>query len=434
MSELAASRRRAQADRELGRTAVGSGVARLLTAVLLATIAAVPLFQEASGRRGGEPESREARPRPLLSLLKTAPEVVSTASREGFFTANRRLQEEIDGAETSLEDESLLRARLLPPVQRLLLGLLGLGNERVYPGRDGWLFYRSDLDHLTGPGFLDPAVLRSRERSGDAWREPPRPDPLPAILDLRELLARRGVELVIMPTPVKPTIHPERFSNRAAADARRGVENLSYGGFVAGLRKSGLRVFDPTPILVRARDELAEPLYLRTDTHWSPAGMELVAAELARVLATEFALGGVERAYYERPVSVESRGDLFAMLSLPGDQGLIPAERVEVRPVLTIAGASWRPQDGAPVLVLGDSFTNVFSDARLGWGAAAGLAERLSFHLRRPVDRIAVNAGGAHASREALARDLAAEGGRLDETVVVVYQFASRELSFGDWR
>ena len=86
------------------------------------------------------------------------------------------------------------------------------------------------------------------------------------------------------------------------------------------------------------------------------------------------------------------------------------------------------------MLILGDSFTNVFSDPRLGWGASAGLAERLSFHLELPVDRIALNAGGAHASREALARDL--EGGRrrLAATEVVIYQFAERELSQGDWR
>jgi hypothetical protein len=84
--------------------------------------------------------------------------------------------------------------------------------------------------------------------------------------------------------------------------------------------------------------------------------------------------------------------------------------------------------------VLGDSFTNVFSQPDLGWGAGAGLAEQLAYHLEAPVDRIAINAGGAHASREELARSLARGEGRLTGTQVVILQFAVRELSFGDWR
>jgi len=85
------------------------------------------------------------------------------------------------------------------------------------------------------------------------------------------------------------------------------------------------------------------------------------------------------------------------------------------------------------VLLLGDSFTNVYSDPSLGWGGGAGLAEQLGYHLQRPVDRIALNAGGAHAARQALAQE---QGGtvRLAGKRVVIYQFAKRELSGGDWR
>ena len=45
-----------------------------------------------------------------------------------------------------------------------MTGWLGAGNERVYPGRDGWLFYRPDVEYLTGPGFLDPAVMEPADR------------------------------------------------------------------------------------------------------------------------------------------------------------------------------------------------------------------------------------------------------------------------------
>jgi len=94
-------------------------------------------------------------------------------------------------------------------------------------------------------------------------------------------------------------------------------------------------------------------------------------------------------------------------------------------------------------LLLGDSFTNIYAvrsafaqsedGVPLDWGESAGLAEQLSHHLGRPVDRIARNAGGSHSTRRDLARDLARGGDRLDGVRVVVWQFAVRELSHGDW-
>jgi alginate O-acetyltransferase complex protein AlgJ len=129
-------------------------------------------------------------------------------------------------------------------------------------------------------------------------------------------------------------------------------------------------------------------------------------------------------------VAVAGVGDLARMLRLPGRAGLFPAQEVTVLMVSTPAEGLWRPARGAPVLLLGDSFTNVFSQAELGWGTGAGLAEQLSYHLDRPIDRIAVNAGGSHTTREALAR----QPERLEGVRLVVYQFAAREFSSGDWR
>ena len=66
----------------------------------------------------------------------------------------------------------------------------------------------------------------------------------------------------------------------------------------------------------------------------------------------------------------------------------------------------------------------------MGWGTSAGLAEQLSHVLGRPVDRLVQNDEGAFATRAILQRDAA----RLTGKRVVIYQFAMRELSFGDWR
>ena len=95
---------------------------------------------------------------------------------------------------------------------------------------------------------------------------------------------------------------------------------------------------------------------------------------------------------------------------------------------------AWEPRADADLLLLGDSFTNVYSQPDLGWGEGAGLAEQLSYELQRPVDRIAINAGGAWSARERLAAELRRGNDRLAGKRVVVYEFAARELTSGDWR
>ena len=89
------------------------------------------------------------------------------------------------------------------------------------------------------------------------------------------------------------------------------------------------------------------------------------------------------------------------------------------------------PTETADVLLLGDSFTNIYSLASMGWGDSAGLAEQLSYALGRPLDRIVQNDDGAFATRALLQR---AGPERLAGKRVVIWQFAARELMSGDWK
>ena len=249
----------------------------------------------------------------------------------------------------------------------------------------------------------------------------------------------------MVPTPVKPMIQPERLTGRAGSPAGPGgdgvprpLRNPSFSRLVRDLSASGVAVFDPGPVLARAADVAgaagSRDVYLRTDTHWTPAAMDRVARALAAAVTER--LGPPERPvdYDRQPVRISGTGDIARMLRLPPAAGRFPPQEVTTRRVTTPAGGLWRPERDAEVLLLGDSFTNVYSQDALGWGGGAGLAEQLAVHLRRPVDRIAVNAGGAHTTREALARELGDDPGRLDGVRLVIYQFADRELSHGDWR
>lgn len=423
------------AKREVGHTTVSPGVVRALVLFFLAAIAAVPIV-EAVGERWRASEqvltawSRLVQLPAQVSASFRTPMLIGTPSAwKRTVAANRAALAELAAFEDALEDESLLGQTLRPPAQRLLSGRLGAGNERVYVGREGWLFYRPDAEYLTGPAFLDPSWLRRRVASASEWTTPPQPDPREAILDFHRQLGDLGIALVVMPTPVKPAIHPEKLAARYEAHPEP-LHNPSYGAFVDDLRGHGVLVFDVAPLLARERQ--SAPQYLATDTHWRPETIELVAGELAAFVRDRVELPSVAPPGYrtgER--EVRNQGDTAVMLDLPAGQTLYPPESVWIRRVLEGDGSPWRSSRDADVLVLGDSFSNIYSLASMGWGDAAGLTEQLSHTLNRPVDRIVQNDDGAFATRAMLQR---AGADRLAGKRVVVWQFATRELAFGDWQ
>ena len=370
----------------------------------------------------------------LDRLIAGAAEARPTSGEAGLdrlLEVNRGVLSAINDSEDLLESGSFLRQHALPRFQWIQSAFFGLGNEQAYIGRDGWLFYRADVDYVLGPGFLEPEVLLRRSRGGDLAAAAPIPDPRPALAALHDELARRGIRLILMPTPVKPSIHPEAFSRRLEpTDAPIGNPSLPI--LLDGLSERGIQIFDPAPLLA-AEARQGVPQFLVTDTHWTPQAVEAVAESLARAIVGEDLPANGGHGYLRREVVVDGHGDVAAMLRLPADTALFPRQQVRMRRVLEPDGRSWRPPTTADVVLLGDSFTNVFSDPELGWGTGAGLAEQLSVALDRPVARLALNAGGAAAARRALWRDAAAGRDRLAAAKVVVYQFATRELAQGSW-
>ena len=413
----------AQAHAEVGQTEVARPVALTLAAVFVATIAAVPITQVLT-----DP-----------GVLRIAPDAAATAVTgvDGpspitrVITGNRQALAAIQRFTDRLDTDSLLARHLRPAVQLQLTRRLGSGNERVYTGRDDWLYYATDVQHVVGRGFLDAGQLARRAASGDSLSEAAAPDPRPALRGFNDALARRGVTLVLLPTPVKPSIHPEQLGVRASLAP---VQNGSFSQFAEEMRAAAVLLFDPAPLLADL-GAVGDPACLARDTHWRPDAVVAVAQALARFLERETPLPEREPvSLHTRRARVSNRGDIVGLLDLPAGWSPYPAETVEVRRILTADGRPWRPDPTADVLLLGDSFANIFSLEAMGWGTAAGLAEQLSFALGRPVDRLVQNDNGAFATREALARELAGGRDRLAGTRVVVYQFATRELTHGDWR
>jgi hypothetical protein len=425
------------AQREVGHTDIAPWLSRVMTAVFLLTISVVPALQMAhdfrQGRTGDRdsvaPQAVDALRLPLMGLRAMVAAEGGPFAR--LFAANREVLRSINSFEDILEERSLVGEWIRPRLQKPMTRILGVGNEQVYCGRSPWLFYRPAVDHLTGPGFLDERRLAKRAAAGNEWQEPPQPDPLPAILEFRDQLAERGIELLLVPVPVKASVHPE-FLSRRYADNGQAIHNPSHAHFRARLKVEGVRVFDPTRILMKTAASTGEPQYLSTDTHWTPEAVDLVARKLANTVRKTVDFSKQNRIrYVNAKAPVGNVGDLAEMLEL---SSLYPTQTVDTAVVERPNGKPWRAARKAEVLVLGDSFANIYSEEKLGWGGGAGLAQRLSYHLRRPVDALIRNDDGAFSTRLLLSEEMRRGIDRLATTRVLIWEFTARELSVGDWR
>ena len=414
---------------EVGRTTISRPLAQAIVLCFILLICSVPVTQTVLDSRNLDQQSL------LASLRILAWGDRKNRDREKTFTANlkqnnTRLLERMDNFERGLEKGSFLRNLLLAPGQRFLLAL-GHGNEKVYPGQENWLFFRPDMDYLMGSGFLDEEILEQRRTSGKMWEKAVQPDPLQAIQEFQLQLVERGIKLILMPTPVKASLHPEKF---AAGRFHPPLQNRSWPDFLAKIKQTGIPLFDPAPILFNYQQQEKNPGYLQTDTHWRPEAMEEVAEQLADFVKKESVLQGIKKDLQRKEVLVKNRGDIDAMLLLPDTWDLYKQEQVLIHSVLTKGNELWQPSSEAEILLLGDSFSNIYSLAGMDWGEGAGLGEQLSYFLDQPVDVLLQNDSGAYATRELLSAELARGRDRLAGKKIVVWQFATRELASGDWK
>lgn len=429
---LTSEERELEARKEAGKTLYSPGVKPLLCicfVVLILGGALWQLVQDLRDEPGTWPKT--------LDPARLAPvweEIHGVATDEGWLSAlksaNQRTLVNIKDYETDLEDSSPLIEALVPSTNLLVTGVLRGSTESVYPGLEDWLFYRPDVAYVTSRGFLDPAFMDTRRKAVPGVE----PDPLPAIIELRDALSVRDIELIVVPAPVKPTIYPDEYTGRYSG-GENPIQNPSYATYLDRLEEEGIRYVDLAKALSKARENYSQPLYLKSDTHWSPAGMRVAAEAIARTVAQlGLTWGKPMETFAHSKTEVSNQGDISAMLPLPGSSAKGKRESVTIEPVTASDGRKWSPDAAAEILLLGDSFANVYSLSSLGWGSSAGLVEHLSALLGRRVDTICINSNGSYATRLTLSGQIRRGRDRLAGKKVVIYEFTCRELAFGDWK
>jgi hypothetical protein len=300
-------------------------------------------------------------------------------------------------------------------MQYLRYRAFGDTGEQALVGRDGWWFYRPDARFLT-ERCPDNPVARTGPLATVA-----------AVVSFRDQLAQRGIRLLVMPVPGKPSIYPNMLTRRAVVCDSRVHEHTRK--VMTALAAAGVETIDLFEAFAQA-NATSRPLdgaswYLERDTHWTNGGARFAAEVVARKVRS-LGLASVGSVRYEiKPTVVHRPGDVLRMLQCPTIEALFAPEAVPCEQIVRQDdGKLYRDDPASPILVLGDSFLRIYERDEPG---SAGFIAHLARELSRPLASIVNDGGASTLVRQALAD----KPGLLENKKLVIWEFVERDIKFG---
>ncbi|MBN1647173.1 MAG: hypothetical protein JW874_04000 [Spirochaetales bacterium] len=295
---------------------------------------------------------------------------------------------------------------------------------KVIGGSDSWYFLRSELVHLAAGQFWGAAAGKVSRA-----QKPDEADPLPAIIDLNNQLKKKGIELIFLPVPAKAMLYPEKLDKSVTLKDNTRIDSL-HQEFYRLLRDNGVQVLDIMPQLVAKRNG-NDPVYCRTDAHWSALACEIAAAEAAKLIRTKRWYKTIaKQEYVTKTQDISVSGDLVNRQDNP------PKETIHLRLVTDRNGQYVSATEDSPVVLMGDSHTLVFHEGGDMLAKGAGLADQLAFELGFAPDLIGVRGSGSTASRINLFRKSKTNPEYLSGKKTVIWCITVREFSesTGGWK
>jgi alginate O-acetyltransferase complex protein AlgJ len=273
--------------------------------------------------------------------------------------------------------------------------LLGAGRKGVIVGEEGWFFTAEEFKGIPTKD-IDDAANR--------------------IAEVRKNLEARGIKLVLAPLPAKSDLYAEEVPSLVRSSAMADA----YRDFSAALLQRGITVADTRAALLTAKP--FGEVFLKSDTHWSPAGAKATAEAIQSSLQKSGIVLQPQEltAQWQTPVSIW--GDLTKFVTSPDyapsvglAQESVPIYRTSVN--AEASGTDIFGDDTTvPVMLVGTSYS-----ANETWS----FADFLRQSLRADVVNVAKEGLGPGVPM----MDLLA-GTALDESTptVVVWEFPVRYL------
>lgn len=238
-------------------------------------------------------------------------------------------------------------------------GLLNEGRQGLVVGRDGWLFTDEEFR-----AYADADARLSRR-----FQE---------IESVNAYLRAHNVTLVLVLVPAKARLYPQQLGVRKP-DAF--YESL-YDNALKYIAARGVLAPDLYRSMLGAMaGNTAMPLFLRTDTHWTPEGAAVAAAAVAAAIARHGALPpqGAVRFRTEVVSTQQYRGDLLNYLPLGPFSGWLGPAADELKVYVTrraqesLTREALFDDGGADIVLVGSSYS-----ANSLWNFAGALQEALS--------------------------------------------------------
>jgi hypothetical protein len=338
--------------------------------------------------------------------------------------------------EREMENSSVFAAGFRSQMQKVFFFLFrDLGAKGVL-GRNGWFFYKPDVDFLVKPYVLD-----RRSIVVDPNDKPVSDNPVAAIKNFKNQLDSLGIDLLFVIMPGKPGIYPDMVS---AAMKPESAGTFSHSlRMIHDLRREGVETVDLFAPFVNERlhdREAGDSMYLREDTHWKARAVRLASRVVAdRIRRYPWFKPGTAE-YAVDSVFVERTGDIGVMTTLSAGftrrlSGSFKPEKTKCYQVYRIT----RDERGAvsartlykddfkssEILILGDSFSRIYqTDEPRG----AGWIAHLALELSQPVASLVNDGGASTLVRQTLAR----KPNLLKGKKLVVWEVVERDFRFGE--
>jgi hypothetical protein len=197
---------------------------------------------------------------------------------------------------------------------------------------------------VTSEGFVSSGF---RSMLGDVSMRLDNSQPVLQVIRLSEQLKEKGIDLMVGVVPTAMEVFPEKYVDRPELVPADGIVAPYRRKFVHLLSQYGVEVVDLLEVLRAHRTgPQADQLVLKTDYHWSNLGAILsaqaITERLQRYDFVQKARASV-KAYSAAPVFVNGLG-----------------QSVEVWPVTMPDGRPWEAAKESPILVVGDSNTQIY--------------------------------------------------------------------------
>lgn len=382
-------------------------------------------------------------------LAQAVHEIVVDKEVPHVFDVFRRLpsKETLHRWDDNSKDRSVFAKWLRPVTLQLRYDLLGEMAPKSVKGEEDWLFYNQDVDYLLQPPYTDKRFYKGTFDTLIAGKRVNLRNPLVAMEDFRDRLKARGIELLLIPIPGKPSIYPEKLwhgvSGQPVSPTLALLDELKRRGFnvadlfhplmaakVAGAKAAAFKAEG-------AKESGAPLLYLKRDTHWTPQGMEVAAEavaarikemvpdpDTAAVLSPHDSVIFTPR-YMIKDTAVQRWGDIAEMTKVPDRRKIWAEESVLATQIQDAkTGKPYQDDPGSSILWLGDSYSRIYQTDAPG---GAGIIAHVAYKLNRPLASIVNDGGASTVVRQQLAR----RGELLQGKKLVVWTFVERDLRFG---